>query len=282
MGGGIIWLASYPKSGNTWLRIFLENLFRNTQLPADINDLDVVRFSDNSYSLYETVCGKSLRTETDTNIHKLRNQVQKYMGSHSETVFAKTHNAVMNFENSPLIWLEHLAGVVYVIRNPLDMLISFSDHYNLTIDDTIEAISSPYHRINSTEKGIFQVLGGWSNHYYSWFNVENLSPLCLRYEDMIGNPVKSFGKLMKFLGLPKDTPRLKRAIRHSSFKVVSQQEAKSGFAEQSRAGHKFFRQGRVGSYRRVLSDVQIAKVIDNHGELMVEMGYLDKNGKLKV
>ena len=231
---------------------------------------------------YETVSGKLLRNESDSNIHKLRNQVQKYMGSHSETVFAKTHNAVMNFENSPLIWLEHLAGVVYVIRNPLDMLISFSDHYNLTVDDTIEAISSPYHRINSTEKGIFQILGGWSNHYYSWFNVENLSPLCLRYEDMIQNPVKSFGKLMKFLGLPKDTPRLKRAIRHSSFQVVSQQETRSGFAEKSRAGHKFFRQGKVGSYRRVLSDDQIAKVIDNHGELMVEMGYLDKNGKLKV
>ena len=282
MGGGIIWLASYPKSGNTWLRIFLENLFRNTQSPADINDLSVVKFSDNSFSLYETVSGKSLRNENDSNIHKLRNQVQKYMGSHSETVFAKTHNAVMNFENSPLIWLEHLAGVVYVIRNPLDMLISFSDHYNLTIDDTIEAISSPYHRINSTEKGIFQILGGWSNHYYSWFSVENLSPLCLRYEDMIQNPVKSFGKLTKFLGLPKDTPRLKRAIRNSSFQVVSQQETRSGFAEQSRAGHKFFRQGKVGSYRRVLSGDQIAKVIDNHGELMVEIGYLDKNGKLKV
>ena len=282
MGGGIIWLASYPKSGNTWLRIFLENLFRNTQSPADINELSVVKFSDNSFSLYETVSGKSLRNESDSNIHKLRNQVQKYMGSHSETVFAKTHNAVMNFENSPLIWLEHLAGVIYVIRNPLDMLISFSDHYNLTIDDTIEAISSPYHRINSTKKGIFQILGGWSNHYHSWFNVENLSPLCLRYEDMIQNPVKSFGKLTKFLGLPKDTPRLKRAIRHSSFQVVSKQETRSGFAEQSRAGHKFFRQGKVGSYRRVLSDDQIAKVIDNDGELMVEMGYLDKNGKLKV
>ena len=89
---------------------FLENLFRNTQSPADINDLGVVKFSDNSFSLYETVSGKSLRNESDSNIHKLRNQVQKYMGSHSETVFAKTHNAVMNFENSPLIWLEHLAG----------------------------------------------------------------------------------------------------------------------------------------------------------------------------
>ncbi|MEC8234453.1 MAG: sulfotransferase domain-containing protein, partial [Pseudomonadota bacterium] len=267
---------------NTWLRIFLENLFRNTQSPADINDLSVVKFSDNSFALYETVSGRPLRNESDSNIHKLRNPVQKYMGSRSETVFAKTHNAVMNFENSPLIWLEHLAGVIYVIRNPLDMLVSFSDHYNLTIDDTIEAISSPYHRINSTEKGIFQILGGWSNHYYSWFNVENLSPFCLRYEDMIQNPVKSFGKLMKFLRLPKDTPRLKRAIRHSSFQVVSQQENKKGFAEQSRAGHKFFRQGKVGSYRRVLSDDQIAKVIDNHGELMVEMGYLDKNGILKV
>ena len=282
MGGGIIWLASYPKSGNTWLRIFLENLFRNSRTPADINNLTVVRFSDNSYSLYETVCGKSLRTESDSNIHKLRNTVQKYMGSHSETVFAKTHNAVMNFENSPLIWLEHLAGVVYVIRNPLDMLVSFSDHYNLTIDDTIEAISSPYHRINSTEKGIFQILGGWSNHYYSWFGVENLTPLCLRYEDMIEKPVKSFGRLMRFLGLPKDMARLKRAIRHSSFQVVSEQEKQTGFGEQSRAGHKFFRQGKVGSYRAVLSDAQIAKVIKSHGELMFEMGYLDKNGKLKV
>tara|TARA_Y100001934_G_C11635847_1_gene443253 strand:- start:182 stop:481 length:300 start_codon:yes stop_codon:yes gene_type:complete len=99
---------------------------------------------------------------------------------------------------------------------------------------------------------------------------------------MIQNPVKSFGKLMKFLGLPKDTSRLKRAIRNSSFKVVSQQENKTGFGEQSRAGHKFFRQGKVGSYRRVLSDVQIAKVVNSHGELMFEMGYLDKNGKLKV
>ena len=73
-----------------------------------------------------------------------------------------------------------------------------------------------------------------------------------------------------------------RSSRQSSFQVVSQQENKKGFAEQSRAGHKFFRQGKVGSYRRVLSDDQIAKVIDNHRELMVEMGYLDKNGKLKV
>ena len=87
---------------------------------------------------------------------------------------------------------------------------------------------------------------------------------------------------MKFLGLPKDTPRLKRAIRHSSFQVVSKQEEQSGFSEQSRAGHKFFRQGKVGSYRAVLSDAQIAKVIKSHGELMFEMGYLDKSGKLKV
>ena len=80
MGGGIIWLASYPKSGNTWLRIFLENLFRNSRTPVDINDLNVVRFSDNSYSLYETVCGKSLRKESDSNIHKLRNTLQKSRG----------------------------------------------------------------------------------------------------------------------------------------------------------------------------------------------------------
>ena len=189
---GIIWLASYPKSGNTWLRIFVENLFRNTIEPAKINELTVVRYSDNSYPLYERVTGRDVRMMSDSEIHLLRDPVQSFLASQQETTFVKSHNGLMTFEGHPLIYLEHTAGAIYLLRNPFDMVVSFADHYKVNHDDAIEAISSPYHRINTTKQGIFQILGGWTNHYRSWFSVENFRPLLLRYEDMIRDPVKSF------------------------------------------------------------------------------------------
>ncbi len=279
---GIIWLASYPKSGNTWLRIFVENLFRNTIEPAKINELTVVRYSDNSYPLYERVTGRDVRMMSDSEIHLLRDPVQSFLASQQETTFVKSHNGLMTFEGHPLIYLEHTAGAIYLLRNPFDMVVSFADHYKVNHDDAIEAISSPYHRINTTKQGIFQILGGWTNHYRSWFSVENFKPLLMRYEDMIRDPVKSFSRFNKFLGLPKNPERLKRAIRNSSFKEAKGQELKLGFNERSRADQQFFRVGKVGSYRKVLTERQIGQIIDAHGELLVEAGYINKTGRLRV
>ena len=86
-----------------------------------------------------------------------------------------------------------------------------------SFDDAIEAIASPSHRIKTTKQGIFQILAGWSNHYRTWHSANNFNPLLIRYEDMVRNPVKSFGRFVRFLGLPKNDERLKRAIRNSSF-----------------------------------------------------------------
>lgn len=279
---GIIWLASYPKSGNTWLRVFIENLFRNSLAPANINDLRIVKYTDNSYSLYEKVVGRQIKGASDSDLHKYRKAVQGYLGNQPETVFAKTHNALLSHDGTPLIYLENVAGAVYLLRNPFDMVVSFSDHYRVTIDEAIEAIASPHHRINTTEQGIFQILGGWSAHHNSWFGVENFNPLFIRYEDMVRSPAKTFGKFMKFLGLPKNPERLKRAIRHSSFNEVAQQEKQHGFGERSRPDQKFFRMGKIGSYRTVLSEIQIAKIIEAHADLLFEKGYIGKDGKPKL
>ena len=279
---GIIWLASYPKSGNTWLRIFIENLFRNTSVPAKINELDVVRYNDNSPNLYERCVGHNISTLTDSQLHQYREAVQSYLGNTSETVFVKSHSALQNYEDKPLIYLEHTVGAVYLLRNPFDMVVSFSDHYRISYDDAIEAIASPSHRVNTSQQGIFQILGGWTNHYKSWFGVENFDPLFIRYEDMVRSPLKTFGRFSKFLGLPKNPERLKRAIRNSSFAEVSKQETMNGFSERSRPDQKFFRAGKVGGYRDILSQSQISRIIDTHGELLLEKGYISKDGTPRI
>ena len=279
---GIIWLASYPKSGNTWLRIFIENLFRNTSAPAKINDLAVVRHNDNSTKLYERCVGHNISNMNDSQLHQYRGAVQSYLGTTNETVFVKTHSALQNYEGKPLIYLEHTVGAVYLLRNPFDMIVSFSDHYRISYDDAIEAIASPSHRVNTSQQGIFQILGGWTNHYKSWFGVENFDPLFIRYEDMVRSPLKTFGRFSKFLGLPKNPERLKRAIRNSSFAEVSKQETMNGFSERSRPDQKSFRAGKVGGYRDILSQSQISRIIDVHGELLLEKGYIWKDGTPRV
>ena len=178
--------------------------------------------------------------------------------------------------------MANTAGAVYLLRNPFDMVVSFSHHYRITYDEAIQAIASPHHRINTTRQGVFQILGGWTNHYNSWFGVENFNPLFIRYEDMIRNPVRTFGKFMKFLGLPKNPQRLKRAISNSSFEEVSNQEARNGFSERSQPGQTFFRTGKVGTYRKALSEMQINRIIETQSDLLFEKGYISKDGKPKV
>jgi hypothetical protein len=279
---GILWLASYPKSGNTWLRLFMENLFRNSMESLPINDLRVVKYGDNAYPLYERVAGRPLLGMSDSDLHALREPVQRFLASQAETTFVKTHNALSMHDGKPLIYLEHTAGAVYLLRNPFDLTVSFADHYRISHDDAIEAMASPSHHTKTTSQAIFQILGGWTNHYRAWFGVENFNPLFIRYEDMIRDPMKSFGRFMRYLGLPKNPERLKRAVRNSAFREAARQETEAGFKERAHQGQKFFRSGKAGGYRSILSDRQIGRIIDAHGELLLEQKYISKDGRPRV
>ena len=98
---------------------------------------------------------------------------------------------------------------------------------------------------------------------------------------MVRNPVKTFGRFNQFLGLPKNPERLRRAIKNSSFDEVSKQEDVSGFSERSRPDQKFFRSGKVGGYKSILSETQVTKIIHAHGDLLFEKGYITKGGRPK-
>lgn len=279
---GIYWLASYPKSGNTWLRIFMENLFRNTSAPASIASLSVVRYADTVHQLYERIGGQPTSELDDPALHRLREPVQRALASGAETSFVKTHNILADHDGLPLICLRYTVGATYLVRNPFDMAVSFADHYGITLDDAVEAIASPHHHIRTSRQSVFQVLGTWSDHVRSWTTSSRISPLVLRYEDLTQKPLKTFGRFVAALGLPKNPERLRRAIRHSSFETVARQEQAAGFPERARPDQVFFRSGKVGAYRSVLNDSQIGRIIDAHGDVLIAHGYMSRAGKLRV
>ena len=281
--GGILWLASYPKSGNTWLRAYLANLFRNPPKPIPINELPSYALGDNFLIHYEQLSGRKADTLTPDEITALRPKVHEWFAlSRGDTVFVKTHNACVLANGQPLITPSATAGAIYVIRNPLDVTVSFASHYQVTHERAVELLCDENHMLPAVTGQIQQVLLSWSSHARSWLKAPGMRLHLMRYEDMQERPVKTFAALSKFLGLPEDPERVKRAIKFSSFRELKKQEENSGFIEARPDGKsRFFRAGKVGSWRGVLRDDLVERLIEKHREMMIEFGYLSRSGKLK-
>ena len=128
--GAIVWLASYPKSGNTWMRAFLHNLLRNPAQPVHINELDRFSLGDSHRSWYAEVSKTPLEQLSDAEIIALKPAAHRRMTqAFPDSVFVKTHNRLGLAYGHPLISLDCTAGAIYVLRNPLDVVVSMAHHY---------------------------------------------------------------------------------------------------------------------------------------------------------
>jgi len=273
--GGIIWLASYPKSGNTWTRTFLHNLLLNADRPADINELTKFTIGEGDKAWYEMVAGKAVDGLTEEEILTLRPRVhQAYSRTRPDSVFVKTHNMLGKIGDVPLVTPDYTAGAIYIVRNPLDVVISLSDHYGLSLDDGITLLNDPEGYSAETDRKVVDYLGSWSSNVTSWKSMDKSALHIMRYEDMLYKPEKTFGGMAKFLGLKPPKARLKRAIKFSSFSASRKQEEERGFNEQSNKTEKFFRVGKAGQWKTVLSQGQIDRIAEAHSEEMEQFGYL--------
>lgn len=281
---GILWLSSYPKSGNTWLRAYLANLFRNAARPVPINELPNYALGDNFLIHYEQISGRKAEELTHEEIVRLRPKVHEWFAhARGDTVFVKTHNACVRADGQPLITPSATAGAIYVIRNPMDVAASFANHYQVTVQRAVDLLCDERHILPAIPGQVEQVVLSWSGHVRSWTRAPGMRLHVMRYEDMKARPFKTFRALSAFLGLPDEPARIKRAIRFSSFGELARQESKEGFVEARPDGKaRFFRQGAAGGYRKVLSEAQVRQLVDAHGEVMTEFGYLTKDGKLTV
>jgi hypothetical protein len=273
--GKILWLASYPRSGNTWLRAFLHNLFRNTQEPYDINRLHDLTLIDGEARWYRMFDPRPATELTKEEVAALRPEVHAAMtAAHPDTVFVKTHNASVEDRGTPMITLEHTAGAIYVVRNPFDVAVSYSHHYGASLEDAVAAMNRPGNQsIANQENFVYELHGSWSEHVRSWTAMPNGALHVVRYEDMAREPLRTFRGIAAFLGLPATPARIAGAIERSSFIVLQQQEARHGFRERSKKSDRFFRAGEIGQGQRLLTAGLIEELRAAHREVMARFGY---------
>ncbi|MEP3114431.1 sulfotransferase domain-containing protein [Nisaea sp.] len=272
----IIWLASYPKSGNTWMRAFLANYLLGREEPVPIEDLRAFSLSDVRPRFYAEVLTKPIQEMTTEESVTVRPEAQHRIAAAREhDHFVKTHSRFGELNGTPLIERSVSAGAVYIIRNPVDIVPSYASHMGVTPDVAIEIMADLDHATVEADVKILTHMGRWGAHVESWIDGSSSLPICLvRYEDLCANPEKAFGQVLKVLGLPFDPERLARSIRHSSFEELSRQEEENGFSERPPHMQRFFRSGGSGEGQRSLSEQQLARLARDHGPVMKRFGYL--------
>jgi hypothetical protein len=229
--GKIVWLASYPKSGNTWLRAFLHNYIAAPETPYSINRLIDLSASEANALFYERYDKRPASGYSIADVQRMRPSVHRDLTKlHEDLVFVKTHNACVSVHGIPLCTPEITAGAIYVLRDPRDVAVSYSAYTGQSLDQIIAFMNKSQAANRGTAAQIFELLGSWSMHVESWARQDDRKTLLLRYEDMLERPGESFGKVIAFLGGAAEPERLARAIGFSSFPALAAQEEADGYA----------------------------------------------------
>lgn len=275
----ILWLASFPKSGNTWARALLANYIAGGTQPVDINQLPSFALADTGIWAYERAAGRPLPNASLEDIMPLKPKAHAAISTvQKNLVFAKTHTALRVLHGVPTITPDVTAGAVYILRNPLDVVLSYADHYGLSHSDTVDAMASNQLMTMGRADRAPEYLGNWSAHVRGWTRAPGLTRTVLRYEDMQADASASLVKILEMLRQPIDAAKLANAVKHSTFEALQGQEALKGFNEKSRNQDRFFRSGKAGQWRDALAPDLVTKMIDAHRDVMTEFGYLDAEG----
>jgi aryl sulfotransferase len=273
---GIWWLASYPKSGNTWLRVALATLLSGR--PADINAMPSVSVTANNRALFDNALGiesGDLTGEQETN---LRPRVYEIWAAEAaRPLYCKVHDAYRRTAaGEPMFPTAATRGAVYIVRDPRAVAVSFAHHLGEPIDETILRMHDPAMAsspaIKRLPRQLRPRLGPWREHVESWLGAPFPVHL-LRYEDMHGDPHGTFAGVADFLGLPSDRERIAMAVEAAAFPRLQAQEQATGFIEKPIQAAAFFREGRVDGWRQALTAEQASRIAASHGAVMRRCNY---------
>jgi hypothetical protein len=272
------------------MRAFINSLFKSMEDESsrdiDINRIEEGSLVENAAALYPRFLGKPVSAATPAEIAAARPRVQAALvQSAGRPIYLKTHNANLFDHGFPLINMAVSLGAIYIVRNPLDVAISYAHLSNAPIDLVIDQMATAGWGVESSrEKGLERVrviLGSWSENVGSWTADPHPAVLVVRYEDMVGKPNPTFARIARHLQAEPTVPQLRRAIAMTDFSRLRAQEQAAGFNEKpDKSASPFFREGRVGQWREVLSPAQVARIVAAHRPLMKRFDYVPRQSEL--
>jgi hypothetical protein len=277
----IVWIASYPKSGNTWIRAFLTALTRDRQV--DVNNL--VAHIASSRDAFDEESGVEASDLLPDEIHRLRPEVYRAMArTAGEALPLKVHDAFVPIDGFDAPFPSDCTlATIYVARNPLDVAVSLAVHLGRSVDDAISKMAGPAAQMSDgywLSGQLSQILRTWSGHVESWLDQRELPVLLVRYEDLRRNPLEAFTAIARLGGWPADGETVSRAIEACRFERLQEQERCAGFHERPPGMERFFREGRAGGWRDALRPAQVERIVADHGRVMRRLGYTDERGDI--
>ena len=242
----IIWIASYPKSGNTWIRSLLSAYLYSNDGIFDFNLLKKIHQFPSA--LYLKFFLKDFK-----DIKKVSNYwiaAQDRIGLFNDKpVFLKTHSALCKFENNSFTNKTNTKAVIYVVRDPRNLITSLSHHYSLNIEKSYSFITDKQKMIKGDDDfGAASILGDWSSHYKSWRDIKFAPILIIKYEDLLNNTNNTFKSILNFLSrfmdINLDEKKIISAVNSCSFETLVKKEKNEGFFEAVDKKKKFFYLGK--------------------------------------
>jgi len=288
-----IWLASYPKSGNTWLRMLIANLAANDGKPVDINDLPErggIASARGPFD-YLLLIDSGLLTHDEADCLRPRVYEELANGALDDEYdtpqdappvrFVKVHDAYTLTPNGePLLAGARGAdGAIVIVRDPRDVAPSLANHNGTSIDDAIKFMNSGNAGFSTTTKTqlsqLRQKLPGWSGHVASWLDQSDIRVHLIRYEDLKADTAGSLTRALAFAGQTASEDEVRRAVAFADFAELKKQELDKGFREAPRpqSGGNFFRHGVAGGWRDELSPEQVVRIEAEHAPMMQRLGY---------
>lgn len=274
------WLVSYPKSGNTWMRMMLASLLSGGA-EIDINEA-IGECAVATFAEMDEFLGVESTELTREEIDSARPALHAELLASASTplVLRKVHDRFWKTASGqPAFSGTQSRGAIYLVRDPRDVAVSYAHHLGSTADKTIQIMSDPAAELArfefSGKRQLPQPLGTWSGHVASWTEQSEMPVLVLRYEDLRQNPHAGLRAAAAVFGIAVTEEQIQSAVKATSFDVLRAQEAASGFRER-RPGSTapFFRRGMIGDWQGALSPSQQERIAEDHREMMRRFQYL--------
>ncbi len=274
----IIWIASYPKSGNTYIRSFLSAYFYSKNGEFDFSLLKFIQqFPDKQF--FDGFVNNAEQAS------KMWLPIQREIVKSKKVKFFKTHSAYGSFKNNPFTSNEVTLGGIYVVRDPRNLVTSLMNHFSLDKNNALKMLFDENCEVKSIDGNFatYTFLSSWSNHLKSWNNIKNFRTIIIKYEDLKDNTEKVFVDIIKFINsLLKNEDnvnysKLNNAIKTTEFDVLKKKEINEGFSEAIISKNKkklFFNLGFNSDWRKNLDEETIKIIEEKFSSEMKNLGYL--------
>ena len=277
-----IWLASYPKSGNTLVRSLLSSYFFSKD---GIFDFELIK-NIKQFPIKELFLKNGVDINNEKEVIRSYLKVQESFNIKNSIQFLKTHSYLFNIENNPFTKLEYSLGVIYIVRDPRNVVLSSSNHNSQSNERSTEDLIIGRELRYKGKENIKVYTGTWGGNFNSWKSFKSVNKyLLIHYEDLIKEKDKIFYEILKFIHNLKnvefvlDKKKFKNVLDSTEFGRVQKLESQTGFDESmidKKTGKKirFFNLGEKTNWQSALEPNLQNKIEEAFEKEMKELGYI--------